>query len=39
LDEDVIIGVIVIARDDWEFKRFVGHPMKRNVEKEGILVA
>jgi uncharacterized protein len=39
LDEDVIINVLVIARNDWEYKRYVGHPMKRNVEIEGIMVA
>ena len=39
LDEDIIINVLVIARDDWEYKQFDGHPMKKNVEREGVLVA
>ena len=39
LDEDIIINVLVIARDDWEYKRYDGHPMKKNVEKEGVMVA
>lgn len=39
LDEDIIINPLVIARDDWEYKKFDGHPMKKNVEKEGVMVA
>lgn len=39
LEEDIIIGVLVIARDDWEYKIYDGHPMKKNVEKEGVMVA
>lgn len=39
LDENIILNVLVIERVEWEYKLFDGHPLKRNVEKEGVLVA
>jgi len=39
LDENIIINVLVIERDDWEYKHFDGHPMKKKVEIEGVMVA
>ncbi|HOC94366.1 MAG TPA: nucleotidyltransferase domain-containing protein [bacterium] len=39
LDEDIIIGLLVIPRDDWDFKLFKDHPIHRNIEEEGVLVA
>lgn len=39
LDENIIIGLLVLPRDEWNFKRFKDHPIHRNIESEGVLVA
>jgi uncharacterized protein len=38
LEEDIIIGPLILARDEWENKRFRNHPIHEEIDKEGILV-
>ena len=38
LDEDIIIGPLILPRDEWDFKRFKDHPIHERVDEEGILV-
>ena len=38
LDEDIIIGPLILPRDEWENKRFKDHPIHERVNVEGVLV-
>ena len=38
LDENIIIGLLTLPRDEWNFKRFKDHPIHERVDMEGILL-
>jgi len=38
LDEDIIIGPLILPRDEWEHKRFKSHPIHERIDEEGVLV-
>lgn len=39
LDEDIIIGLLVLQRNEWDYKPYRDHPIHDLVEAEGVLVA
>ena len=38
LEEDIVIGPLILPRDEWEHKRFKNHPIHERVDEEGVLV-
>ena len=39
LDEDIIIGLLTLPRNEWENDKYRDHPIHDIVEAEGVLVA
>ena len=38
LEEGVIINLLILPKNEWENGHFRNHPIRRNVEAEGILI-
>ena len=38
LEHDIIIGPLILPRNEWEHKRFKNHPIHENIDDEGVLV-
>ncbi|MEW5946319.1 MAG: nucleotidyltransferase domain-containing protein [bacterium] len=38
LEKDIIIGPLMLPRDEWEHRRFKEHPIHERVDEEGVLV-
>lgn len=38
LERDIVIGPLVLPRDEWENKRFKNHPIHKCVDEDGALV-
>lgn len=38
LEHDIIIGPLILARDEWEHKRYKTHPIHERIVEEGVLV-
>lgn len=38
LEHDIIIGPLILPRDEWERKRFKNHPIHERIDEEGALV-
>ncbi len=38
LEHDIIIGPLILPRDEWEHKRYKNHPIHERIDEEGILV-
>lgn len=38
LEHDIIIGPLILLRDEWENKRFKNHPLHDEIDREGVLV-
>ena len=38
LEKDIIIGPLILPRDEWENKRYKNHPIHERIDEEGVLV-
>lgn len=38
LEYNIIIGPLILPRDEWDSKRFKNHPIHERIDEEGVLV-